>query len=97
MASHEFFIALEFSGDDTQVSLVDELAAQILRYVGCSSIAAPDLSAALEQAAVPTGAERRCRCDVQFRVHEDALEILISSNGGRVWQTSLAILDAPAS
>ncbi len=31
------------------------------------------------------------RCDVQLRAHNQKLEILVSANGGRLWQTSCDI------
>ena len=31
------------------------------------------------------------RCDVQFRAHDGKLDVLVSSNGGRVWQTTILI------
>lgn len=91
MASHEFFFALEFSSQGAPPGLVEDLASQVLRHVGCSGSLVPDLTQALEQATSGAAAGGPRRCDVQFRAHNDKLEILVSSNGGRLWQETLAI------
>lgn len=90
MAAHEFFFALEFSSQGASASLLEELASYVLGHVGCSRDEVPELASALEQA-VAKGAHGDRRCDVQFRVRDRKLEILVSSNGGRVWQTSRPI------
>ncbi len=88
MPSHEFFFALEFSSQGAPAPLVEDLAAQVFRFVGCPQTSVPALTKALEQAtAVTTGAQRRC--DVQFRAHNGTLDVLVSSNGGRVWQDTI--------
>ncbi len=91
MALHDFFFALEFSSQGAPADLVEELAAQVLRYVGCVPAAMPELTQALEQAAAQTGSGGTRRCDVLFRAHNDKLDILVSSNGGRIWQQTIAI------
>ncbi len=94
MASQEFFFALEFSSQGAPLGLVEDLASQVLRYVGCTVDSAPDLTDALGRATSKgtdgtAGGQRRC--DVQFRAHSGTLEILVSSNGGRIWQETIAI------
>ena len=90
MASHEFFFALELSSQGAPTSLVDDLAAQVVRYVGCSLGAAPAVTAAVEKAIGQASLDQR-RCDVQFRAHAGSLEILVSSGDGSLWQTSVLI------
>jgi hypothetical protein len=91
MGSHDFFFALEFSSQGAPVSLVEDLAANVFRHVGCAPEHAEGLSEALEEAAQKgvIGGDRRC--DVQFRARNGTLEVLVSSNGGRVWQTEILI------
>ncbi len=91
MRSHEFFFALEFSSQGAPLGLVAELASQVLRHVGCAEAFAPDLTRALEQATSRETAGGPRRCDVQFRAQSGTLEILVSSNGGRIWQETVAI------
>ncbi len=91
MASQEFFFALEFSSQGAPLGLVEELASQVLRYVGCAQDSAPDLTHALGQATSKGTAGGERRCDVQFRAHRGTLEILVSSNGGRIWQETIEI------
>jgi hypothetical protein len=88
--AHQFYFSLELSSQGVEPSLVEELAAQVLEHVGCSRADIPELAGALEQA-VARNAYGERRCDVQFRAHNGKLEILVSSNGGRIFQTSRAI------
>ena len=88
----EFFFALEFSGQGISAGLLTELASQVLRHVGSSPEAVSELAEALQQAvAEETGTGER-RCDLQFRAYGGHVHILMSSNGGRVWQTSRPIV-----
>ena len=92
MPATEFFFALEFSSQGAPASLVEDLAAHVFRYVGCPREAMSGLTEALEQAVANSGsAGGHRRCDVQFRVANSSLDILVSSNGGRVWQKSFEI------
>ncbi len=82
--------AIEFSSQGAPVSLLEELTANVLRYAGCRSLPGVELTDALTRAAAG-GAFGARRCDVQFRARNQQVEILISSGGGRIWQTSCAI------
>jgi hypothetical protein len=88
--AHQFYFSLELSSQGVEATLVEELAAQVLEHVGCSLEAIPELAGALEQAVTKSAFGER-RCDVQFRAQNGTLEILVSSNGGRIFQTSRAI------
>jgi len=92
VAGNDFVFALEFSSQGAPVTLLHELAAYVLSYVGCAAADLPDLTSALERAVADASVGRR-RCDVQFRVNHPKLEILVSANGGRVWQASHPIPD----
>jgi hypothetical protein len=91
MGSHDFFFALEFSSQGAPVSLVEDLAANVFRHVGCAPEHAEELTEALETAAENGSIGGDRRCDVQFRARNGTLEVLVSSNGGRVWQTEILI------
>jgi hypothetical protein len=87
-----FYFALEFSSQGASAELLGDLAAQVLEHVGLSTEAVPELAGSLQKAVAEggaAGADRRC--DVQFRVQPGKLEIVVSSNGGRVWQTTLPV------
>ena len=90
MVAHQFFFSLEFSSQGVSAGLLDELIAQVLGHVGCSTDEVPELGGALDQAIRKDGHGER-RCDVQFRAHDGRLDILVSSNGGRIFQTSRPI------
>jgi len=89
--AHDFYFALEFSSQGVAASLLGDLAAQVLTHVGSSTADLPELADALEKAVAKGGFGGERRCDVQFRAANGALEILVSANGGRVWQTTRPI------
>ena len=90
MVPPEFFFSLEFSSQGVPAGLLDDLAGQVLGHVGCAERQLPGLADALRDAVTKGSAGER-RCDVQFRVNGRTLEVVVSANGGRVWQTSRAI------
>lgn len=83
--------ALELSGQGAPVGLLAELAAHVIRHVGCANVPTTELTAALNKATAEGAFGGAPRCDVQFRAKPHNLEILISANGGRIWQTACAI------
>ena len=91
MSSQDFFFALEFSSQGVSAELLAELAAQVLNHVGSARDAVPDLADALKIAVAKGTAAGQHRCDVQFRGDARKLDFLVSSNGGRVWQTTVVV------
>lgn len=71
--------------------LLEELAGQVFRHVGCAARPSEELTAALAKATASGGVVGSARCDIQLRAHNQTLEILVSANGGRIWQGSCAI------
>jgi hypothetical protein len=91
VAAEEFFFLLEFSSQAAPAALLDDLAAKVLAYVGVEDRALPGFSDALKQAGMSGAVGGASRCDVQFRVHGAKLEVVVTVNGGRIWQTTRAI------
>ncbi len=91
MSNHDFLFALEVSCQGAPATLVEDLALNIFRHVGCDPERADGLRGAVERAAEPSALGGVRRCDVQFRAHDGQLDVLVSSNGGRVWQTTIVI------
>ncbi len=94
MAVQEFFFSLEFSSQAAPAALLDDLAARVLAYVGLRDNAdkeLPGFSDALKQAVATGAVGGASRCDVQFRVQGPKLEVVVTVNGGRIWQASRAI------
>jgi len=87
----EFFFALELSSQGVPSTLLAELATQVLGHVGCSGVAIDELTAALQQAVKKGSTVGERRCDVQFQARSGELEVIVSSNGGRLYQTSYPI------
>ena len=83
---------LEFSSQGAPVRLLEELAGQVFRFAGCAAVPTDELRAALAKATADGTFGGARRCDVQLRANNHTLEILVSANGGRIWQTSCAIL-----
>ncbi len=91
MASHEFFFALEFSSHSAPASLLEHLAERVFKHVGCAIEHVEGLSGAIERASGQGGGAAERRCDVQFRAQEGELEVLVTADGDRVWQTSILL------
>ena len=90
MSPGPFRFSLEFSSQAVPVPLLEQLAELVFAHVGCTSVASGELTAALAKATADGAFGGARRCDVQLRAHNHTLEILVSSNGGRVWQTTAA-------
>jgi hypothetical protein len=93
VSTQDFFFALEFSSQGVSADLLAELAAHVLNHVGSGDAAVPELAAALKTAVEKGTAIGMHRCDIQFRGSPNKLDILVTSNGGRIWQTSIAVPD----
>ena len=91
MTTDDFFFALEFSSQGVPADLLEALAAHVLEHVGSSGAPMPELTRALQTAVDKGTAAGVHRCDVQFRASGGKLDIVVSSNGGRIWQDSLPI------
>src|SRR6476469_2171510 len=91
MASHDFFFALEFSSQGAPASLVEDLAANVFRHVGAAPEHAEGLTQALQDATARGAIGGDRRCDIQFRARNGMLEVLVTSNAGRIWQTEILI------
>jgi hypothetical protein len=87
---HEFYFALEVSSQGVPPGLLDDLASHVLDHLGCRREKLTGLPEALQRAADTAGAGGN-RCDVQFRAQGGALQIIVTANGGRIWQTSTEI------
>ena len=86
-----FSFALELSSQGAPVVLVAELTAHVCRHVGCTDVPEAALTAALTKASSSGTFGGATRCDVQFHTRQHKLEILVSANGGRIWQAACAI------
>ena len=91
MSQNALSFALELSSQGVPVPLLEELVAQVFQFAGCTTAAVDDLKAALVKATAGGAFGGARRCDVQLRAHNRTLEILVSANGGRIWQTTCAI------
>jgi hypothetical protein len=94
----DIFFSLEFSSQGAPAALLEQLSSQLLTHVGVKAGDLPELASALQKAVAAGSAALRPspggvqpRCDVQFRVTGSKLEIVVTANGGRVWQTERRI------
>lgn len=89
MTAQGFLFALEVSSQGVPAWLIEDVVGQICRYARCGDEALPGLRAALEKAVADGERGGSRRCDVQFRAQNATLEVMVSANGGRIWQTKL--------
>lgn len=89
MASRDVSFTIDCSSQGAPLALVEELADGIFRHFGCSVSHVTGLQDALRKASGAPGVEGVRRCDVQFVAKNGTLEVLVSSNGGRLWQTTV--------
>jgi hypothetical protein len=86
VSPHPQRFALELSSQGAPVPLLQELVDQVLRHAGCANPPAGELEAALRTATADGTFGGARRCDVQLRAYDRRIEILVSANGGRIWQ-----------
>ena len=88
---HEFVFALELSDEPPFDSMLSELAAAVLVYVGYHASAIDELRGVLRQALAAGPSNGQGRCDVQFRAHGGELQIAVVFAGGAEWRTTRAL------
>jgi hypothetical protein len=71
--------------------MLQELASCVLTQIGTTKETVSELSDALVKAAAKSAESGKPLSVVQFRVQDGTLEILASSNGGAIWETSRPI------
>jgi hypothetical protein len=81
----------EFSSQGVSADLLDDLAAHVLAHVGSSKETVPQLTESLRKAVAEGAAGSDRRCDVRFHAQPGKLEIVVSANGGRIWQASVPL------
>jgi len=91
VSSGPYTFFLEFSSQGAPLPLLETLAGEVFRHVGCTTAPTGELTAALAKATADGAFGGARRCDVRLHAHNQTLEILVSANGGRVWQGSCAI------
>jgi hypothetical protein len=83
----EFLFALELSDPAACDSMVDEVAASVLKHAGLSAADSEEALTALRAALADAAHSGAPRCDVQFRAQAGELRIGVSA-AGREWHTS---------
>jgi citrate lyase alpha subunit len=80
----EFLFALELSDPTRFTVMIDEVAASVVKHAGLQTADAADIVAALRGAVADAASAGASSCDVQFRAHAGALELVVSG-AGREW------------
>ena len=88
---HEFVFALELSDEPPFDSMLSELAAAVLVYVGYQASAIDELRGVLRQALAARPSNGQRRCEVQFRAEGGELQIAVVFAGGAEWRTTRAL------
>lgn len=88
---HEFVFALELSDESHFDSMLADLTAAVLVYVGYPAAAIDELRGILRQALAAGSSNGQRRCDVQFRAHSGELHMAVVFAGGSEWRTTRAL------
>jgi hypothetical protein len=88
---HEFVFSLELSDEPHFDSMLADLTAAVLVYVGYQGPVIDELRDVLRQALATGSSNGQQRCDVQFRAHHGELQIAVAFAGGGEWRTTRAL------
>ena len=88
MPHHEFIFELALPDQLDAVTIVADLAAAVLGYVGYTPDAIADVSAKMGDAVAGAAARGRHGCHVAFRAHGGELQIAVTSDGAAAWHTA---------
>lgn len=92
MPAHDFFFSLELSSQGLPAALLEDLTLSVFHHCGCGTAQANELRQALQEAVNDTtGSAGPRRCDVQFRAGQKKLDVLVTANGGRLWQATILL------
>ena len=92
MPAHDFFFSLELSSQGLPAALLEDLALNVFHHCGCGTTHVGELRQALQDAVNDTkGSAGPRRCDVQFRAGQRKLDVLVTANGGRLWQATISL------
>jgi hypothetical protein len=94
VADHEFLFALHLSdeaGAAETGGMLSDLAHSVLVHAGYAEAVIAEVGGALRAGLARAGVVGEC--DVQFRAHAGELEILVSHNGRRIFQTTRRLPD----
>ncbi len=88
MSDHDFFFALETSGDPERDRMLDELARAVLGHVGFAALAADELTSVLSAALADRAANGERRCAVRFLARDGELQVVVAGDGSSEWRTT---------
>jgi hypothetical protein len=88
VADREFMFALDLSDRAAFEEMLDDVARNVLGYVGYGCDVTGDLVALLHAARSQGGVGGPQHCRVQFSAHAGQLHVVVSDGGGREWRTS---------
>jgi hypothetical protein len=90
VSDHDFFLALGLPHDVLFDSMLDAVAAAVLRHFGCEPEDVDSVTRAVRRALAARPHEGE-QCDVRFRAHGATLEITVSFAGGATWDTACSL------
>lgn len=88
MSDHDFFFALETSGDPECDRMLGELAQAVLGHVGFAAPAADELKSVLSAALAERAASGQRRCAVRFLARDGELQVVVAGDGSPEWRTT---------
>ncbi len=88
MSDHDFFFALETSGDPECERMLGELAKAVLGHVGFAAPAADELTSVLSAALADRAAAGQRRCAVRFLAKDGELLVVVAGGDRSEWRTT---------
>ena len=95
MSAHDFSFALELSDEPRYDSMLAELAGAVFTHVGMTADAAGQRTGDLRKALSAAAAGGSPRCEIRFRSHGGALDVVVTFAGGGEWRTTCALPGHP--
>jgi hypothetical protein len=88
VSDHDFFFALDVSGDPASDQMLLELTRTVLGHVGYKHSAIDALSGQLRAAIAERADSGKRRCEIRFRSASGQLEIVVGGAGRPEWRTT---------
>lgn len=90
MSDHDFFFVLDLTDGEFD-RLLQDVAAAVLRHVGCDAAASQAAVTELRAALAAAPAETEGHCTARFRALGGTLQIGITFADGHSWETARAL------
>jgi hypothetical protein len=87
VAASEFLFVVRLSGQSDFDHVLDAIAANVLRYLGCGSTVVSELVNELNVAIKPC-LVGNVELDVRFQAHPDSCDVVVVVHDREIWRTT---------